>query len=98
MPIWLAARWPNKRPVARALRHDGVFLIDTDDPASLAGIVADAAALGRPFDVVIDHNADEPVDVAAWAAAGATWLLTTFDPFTATVAGAEAVIQAGPPD
>ena len=34
MPIWLAARWPNRRPVARALRHDGVFLIDTDDPGS----------------------------------------------------------------
>ena len=53
MPIWLAARWPNRRPVARALRHDGVFLIDTDDPADLAGIVADARALDRPFDVVV---------------------------------------------
>ena len=98
MPIWLAARWPNRRPVARALRHDGVFLIDTDDPGTLAGIVAEAATLGRPFDVVVDHRDDHPVDVAAWAAAGATWLLTTFDPFTATVAGAEAVIQAGPAD
>ena len=48
MPIWLAARWPNRRPVARALRHDGVFLIDTDDPEALAGIVGRRRRPGPP--------------------------------------------------
>jgi alkanesulfonate monooxygenase SsuD/methylene tetrahydromethanopterin reductase-like flavin-dependent oxidoreductase (luciferase family) len=97
MPIWLAARWPNRRPVARALRHDGVFLIDTDDPSTLVGIVEQAAALDRPFDVVVEHRDDHPADASRWQAAGATWLLTTFDPFTVTVAQAEAVTAAGPP-
>jgi hypothetical protein len=95
MPIWLAARWPNRRPVARALRHDGVFLIDADDPASLAGIVADAAALDRPFDIVVTDEAGP--DAAEWQAAGATWWLAGFDAFESSVAKAEATIDAGPP-
>ena len=73
MPIWLAARWPNRRPVARALRHDGVFLIDTEDPSSLDRVVAEAADLGRPFDVVVQGLPGE--DVAGWRDAGATWWL-----------------------
>ena len=95
MPIWLAARWPNKRPVARALRHDGVFLIDTDDPASLAGLVEQAAALDRPFDIVVEGQPGS--DVSGWEAAGATWWLAEFDPFTATPATVLAAIEAGPP-
>jgi alkanesulfonate monooxygenase SsuD/methylene tetrahydromethanopterin reductase-like flavin-dependent oxidoreductase (luciferase family) len=95
MPIWLAARWPNRRPVERALRHDGVFLIDTADPASLAGIVERAAGLGRPFDIVVEGRPGEQVD--GWAAAGATWWLAQFDAFTATVAAVESAIDAGPP-
>jgi alkanesulfonate monooxygenase SsuD/methylene tetrahydromethanopterin reductase-like flavin-dependent oxidoreductase (luciferase family) len=95
LPIWLAARWPNRRPVARALRHDGVFLIDTDDPASLAGIVEQAAALDRPFDIVVEGAPGG--DVSGWEAAGATWWLAEFDPFTATPATVLAAIEAGPP-
>jgi alkanesulfonate monooxygenase SsuD/methylene tetrahydromethanopterin reductase-like flavin-dependent oxidoreductase (luciferase family) len=95
LPIWLAARWPNRRPVERALRHDGVFLIDTEDPASIAGIVERAAGLGRPFDVVVEG--DPGTDAAAWRAAGATWWLAAFDPFDLTVAAVEAAIDAGPP-
>jgi alkanesulfonate monooxygenase SsuD/methylene tetrahydromethanopterin reductase-like flavin-dependent oxidoreductase (luciferase family) len=95
MPIWLAARWPNRRPVERALRHDGVFLIDTADPASLSGIVERAAGLGRPFDIVVQGWPGD--EVSGWVAAGATWWMAQIDPFTATVAGVEAVIDAGPP-
>lgn len=95
IPLWLAARWPNRRPVERALRHDGVFLIDTDDPADLTGIVARAADLGRPFDVVVEGDPGAPV--SAWERAGATWWLTGFDPAAATVAAVEQVVDAGPP-
>jgi alkanesulfonate monooxygenase SsuD/methylene tetrahydromethanopterin reductase-like flavin-dependent oxidoreductase (luciferase family) len=92
LPIWLAARWPNRRPIARALRHDGIFLIDTQDPAALASIVADA----RPgFDVVVEGSPGS--DVSGWAAAGATWWLAAFDPFTVTVDEVSAVISDGPP-
>jgi alkanesulfonate monooxygenase SsuD/methylene tetrahydromethanopterin reductase-like flavin-dependent oxidoreductase (luciferase family) len=96
MPIWLAARWPNQRPVARALRHDGVFLIDTDDPASLGGIVEQAAALDRPFDIVVQHDDARPAQADRWEEAGATWLLTSFDPFTTTAAAVRRVADAGP--
>lgn len=95
MPIWLAARWPNRRPVARALRHDGVFLIDTDDPASLSGIVTQARAIGRPFDIVVEGSPGDAVD--GWESAGATWWFAAFDPFVVTVAEVEAAIDAGPP-
>lgn len=95
IPLWLAARWPNRRPVERALRHDGVFLIDTDDPADLAGIVARAADLGRPFDVVVEGDPGTRVD--AWEAAGATWWMASFDATAATVAAVERVVDAGPP-
>ena len=95
MPVWLAARWPHRRPVERALRHDGVFLIDTDDPADLSGIVERARALGRPFDVVVQGWPGEPV--AGWEAAGATWWMARFHAFSTTVATVEAAIDAGPP-
>jgi alkanesulfonate monooxygenase SsuD/methylene tetrahydromethanopterin reductase-like flavin-dependent oxidoreductase (luciferase family) len=95
MPIWLAARWPNRRPVARALRHDGVFLIDTDDPSSLDDIVAAAERRDRPFDVVVQGLPG--ADVTGWRAAGATWWLARFDPFDVTVAAVESAIDAGPP-
>ena len=95
LPLWLAARWPNRRPIARALRHDGIFIIDTDDPADLAGIVEQARGLGRPFDVVVEGWPDRPV--RGWEAAGATWWLAQFDPFTATRDHVAAVIAAGPP-
>ena len=29
IPIWVAARWPNRRPLRRAARFDGVFPIDS---------------------------------------------------------------------
>ena len=95
IPIWLAGRWPNKRPIARALRYDGVFLIDTDDPASIAGVGEQAAALDRPFDIVVEGQPG--ADVSGWEAAGATWWLAEFDPFTATPATVLAAIEAGPP-
>jgi alkanesulfonate monooxygenase SsuD/methylene tetrahydromethanopterin reductase-like flavin-dependent oxidoreductase (luciferase family) len=95
IPIWLAARWPHRRPVERALRHDGVFLIDTDRPADIASIAERSLALGRPFDIVVEGWPGDAVD--HWEAAGATWWMARFDPFTTTVAVAEAAIDDGPP-
>jgi alkanesulfonate monooxygenase SsuD/methylene tetrahydromethanopterin reductase-like flavin-dependent oxidoreductase (luciferase family) len=94
LPVWLAGRWPHRRPVERALRHDGLFLIDTAGPADLAAIAERAAGLGRPFDLAVEGRPGEASE--PWAAAGATWWLAQFDPFDLTVAGVEAAIDAGP--
>jgi alkanesulfonate monooxygenase SsuD/methylene tetrahydromethanopterin reductase-like flavin-dependent oxidoreductase (luciferase family) len=97
IPIWLAARWPNRRPVRRAARWDGVFPIDLPGPEAVAELVAEAEALrgpgAGPFDVVVTHRADE--DPAPWAAAGATWCLTGFGS-TPGEDEVRAAIDAGP--
>jgi alkanesulfonate monooxygenase SsuD/methylene tetrahydromethanopterin reductase-like flavin-dependent oxidoreductase (luciferase family) len=80
IPIWLASRWPRRRPVRRAARWDGLFPIDLPAPDALAELVAEVAAVrpadAGPFDVVVANPPD--IDPAPWAAAGATWCLTDF--------------------
>jgi len=98
VPIWLAARWPNRRPLRRAVRYDGVFEIDTAGatPAEVVELVASERGGDlEGFDVVVEgYTLDE---AAAWAAAGATWWLQSFDAFTLTLDGVQRVIEEGPP-
>lgn len=75
IPIWVAARWPNRRPLRRAARHDGVFPIDLPGPEALEEVLAQ---LDRPGEVVVTNPAG--TDPTPWAAAGATWCLTGFGP------------------
>src|SRR3954451_5747716 len=94
IPVWVAARWPNRRPVRRALRWDGIFPIDLPGPEALAELVAEVRA---ERDDGCEGGVDEPVgsDFGPWEAAGATWCLTGFgkDPREAAVREA---IAAGP--
>jgi alkanesulfonate monooxygenase SsuD/methylene tetrahydromethanopterin reductase-like flavin-dependent oxidoreductase (luciferase family) len=97
LPIWIAARWPNPRPLQRAARYDGVFVIEvapSDLPGAVASIEAARPAGRGDFDVVVNDVAG--ADPQPWADAGATWLLTRFDPFTVTAADVRAVITRGP--
>ena len=99
IPVWLAARWPNRRPVRRAARWDGLCPIDLPGPDALAELVEEARAqreeerIGDPFDVVVTNPPDE--GAAPWAAAGATWCLTGFGP-RPTADAVRAAIDAGP--
>jgi alkanesulfonate monooxygenase SsuD/methylene tetrahydromethanopterin reductase-like flavin-dependent oxidoreductase (luciferase family) len=108
VPIWVAARWSNRRPLRRAARFEGLFPIALSSPDQLAemvGVVAEHRLTPTPFDVVVrgapgeDHGpwADCGADPGPWEAAGATWWLVGFDPATMTEAGVRRVIQAGPP-
>ena len=97
IPVWVASRWPNRRPLRRAARWDGLFPIEMPEPAALAELAADVMDLrddpGAPFDLVAEVNpGDEP---GPWEAAGATWVLTSFDqsPLQSEVREA---IEAGP--
>src|SRR3954471_5029308 len=79
IPVWLAARWPNRRPVRRALRWDGLFPIDLPGPDELAELTQEVRA-ERPddaFEIVVTNPAG--TDPGAWEQAGATWCLTGFD-------------------
>jgi alkanesulfonate monooxygenase SsuD/methylene tetrahydromethanopterin reductase-like flavin-dependent oxidoreductase (luciferase family) len=95
LPIWVAARWPNRAPLRRAARHDGVFVIDLE-PRQLPEAVAALQAEGtrEPFEIVV-HDGPQ-AEPGPWADAGASWLLTTFAPFGAEPDDLRRVIRQGP--
>jgi hypothetical protein len=95
--VWLAARYPNRRPVRRAARWDGLFPIDLPGPEALAELVAEVRDLRGPAAGPFDFAAEfEPgADPAPWEQAGATWCLTGFGQ-TPRADDVRAAIAAGP--
>jgi alkanesulfonate monooxygenase SsuD/methylene tetrahydromethanopterin reductase-like flavin-dependent oxidoreductase (luciferase family) len=98
IPVWVAGRWPNRRPLRRAVRWDGFFPIDLPGPQALAELAGELADLrtdaGGPFELVVT---DPPgADWDAWISAGATWCLTGWDS-QPRLAEVRAAIEAGPP-
>ncbi len=97
IPVWVAAVWPHRRPVRRAARLDGLFVIELPGPDALATLVEEIRGLrgsgDGPFDVVVEISPGD--DVAPWERAGASWVLTGFgsEPREAEVGAA---IDAGP--
>ena len=95
IPVWIAVRWPNRRPLARAARWDGIFPIELG-PQHLAHYVDELRALRGGsldgFDVVVTNRPG--ADRAPWEAAGATWCLTGWGP-QPRAADVEAAIDAG---
>jgi alkanesulfonate monooxygenase SsuD/methylene tetrahydromethanopterin reductase-like flavin-dependent oxidoreductase (luciferase family) len=96
IPIWVAARWPNRRPVRRAARWDGLFPIELPGPDALATLVTELEELrpnGAQFDLVAEVSAGD--DPNPWHAAGATWVLTSFDSQPREL-DVRSIIEAGP--
>jgi alkanesulfonate monooxygenase SsuD/methylene tetrahydromethanopterin reductase-like flavin-dependent oxidoreductase (luciferase family) len=99
IPIWAAARWPNRRPLRRAARLDGLFPVDVPEPAALAELAGEIAVqraeegIEGPYDLVVTNDAG--TDPAPWVAAGATWTLIGFGP-QPRLAEVQAAISAGP--
>lgn len=72
-PIWVAAMWPNRRPIARAARYDGVVpLGENGEPAPPEVIRQIAELVGPDREVVAAWL--EGHSAAEYEAAGATWL------------------------
>ena len=97
IPVWVGGVWPNRRPLRRAARWDGLFPDKVPEPDALAELAGEVRELrgeaDSPYDVVI---ANPPgVEPGPWEAAGATWCLTDFGsaPREAEV---REVIAAGP--
>jgi alkanesulfonate monooxygenase SsuD/methylene tetrahydromethanopterin reductase-like flavin-dependent oxidoreductase (luciferase family) len=93
IPVWVAARWPHRRPLRRAARFDGLFPIDLPGPEALAELAGEVRALrgDARFDLVVENPPG--TDPAPWVAAGATWCLTGFD-MQPTRAGVQEAIDA----
>src|SRR5215211_1185558 len=94
IPIWVAARWPHRRPLSRAARFDGLFPIDLPGPEALAALIAELPDPGHPFDVVVTNPAG--TDSEPWVEAGATWCLTGFGPQPTEAEVGEAIDAALP--
>jgi alkanesulfonate monooxygenase SsuD/methylene tetrahydromethanopterin reductase-like flavin-dependent oxidoreductase (luciferase family) len=77
-PVWVAGEWPNRRPVRRALRWDGLFTIGLPGPEALAGLAATIreARPDSPFDLITELPPD--TDLGPWEEAGLTWAVTDF--------------------
>jgi probable F420-dependent oxidoreductase len=113
IPIWIAGRWPARRPFRRAARWDGVFpthrdvgQAETMSPLQLAEIVAYTTAQRRteaPFDVVVEGQTpgrDPATDldtVAAYREAGLTWWIEKLGWFRGPLEAMRGRIDAGPP-
>jgi alkanesulfonate monooxygenase SsuD/methylene tetrahydromethanopterin reductase-like flavin-dependent oxidoreductase (luciferase family) len=96
IPVWVAGEWPNRRPVRRALRWDGLFPVGVPGPdelAELVGEIRQARPVADPFDVVAYLEPGD--DPGPWARAGATWTLTDLSNYPG-LARVREVIDAGP--
>ena len=57
-PVWVAGEWPNRRPVRRALRWDGLFSIGLPGPEALGELARrDPRSPPRRRPVRPDHGA-----------------------------------------
>ena len=94
IPIWVAGAWPNKPPLRRAARWDGVIpmkvggeMLTPDDLRAITAYIGQHRTTADPFAVVMAGSTpgDDPVVgravVAAYAAAGLTWWLEDIHPW-----------------
>jgi alkanesulfonate monooxygenase SsuD/methylene tetrahydromethanopterin reductase-like flavin-dependent oxidoreductase (luciferase family) len=100
IPIWVATRWPHRRPLERAARYDGMFPIEMSGPDDLRVYLEElrdvrvaAGRDGQPYDVVVELAPAD--DTAPWEDAGATWVLDAFGS-TPREEDVRAAIDAGP--
>jgi alkanesulfonate monooxygenase SsuD/methylene tetrahydromethanopterin reductase-like flavin-dependent oxidoreductase (luciferase family) len=94
-PIWIAARYGNRRPLRRAAQHDGVFPIEIEQADQLAEVIAKVTELRggdmSSYDVAIGGR-----DPGPFAAVGATWWCASFSPYDVTLDEVRGVLRDGP--
>ena len=85
IPLWVAGIWPNKAPMRRAARWDGVcpivegHLIQPEEVREMLAYIRQYRSAAEPFDVVIGGYLDnsDPEKAAnvlrSYAEAGVTW-------------------------
>jgi alkanesulfonate monooxygenase SsuD/methylene tetrahydromethanopterin reductase-like flavin-dependent oxidoreductase (luciferase family) len=109
-PIWVAGRWPARRPFQRAARFDGVFPTfdgvghtERPTPEQLGEVVAYVRA-HRPeaagaFDVIVEAQSSGPAPelVEEYARVGLTWWIEKLGWFRGSLDDVRARIDRGPP-
>jgi alkanesulfonate monooxygenase SsuD/methylene tetrahydromethanopterin reductase-like flavin-dependent oxidoreductase (luciferase family) len=97
IPIWVSGNWPNRRPIRRAIRWDGLFPIDLPGPERLAELAEEISQACGGSEDLFDLVVEVPpgADVCSWEAAGATWVLTSIEPQPSNIE-IRKVIEAGP--
>lgn len=98
-PIWVAGIMPNRRPLARARRWDGVVPIGSGGDVTPDELAAYLALEGEPpgpgWDVVAHQKSGVPTQ--EYVEAGATWLIHSGQPTTDDwVAAFTEVVRGGP--
>lgn len=85
IPIWVAGFWPNKAPLRRAARWDGVYpivdgrFVQPDEVREILAYVRQYRTTDAPFDVVVTgymgNKRPEEAEVLlrSYAEAGVTW-------------------------
>jgi alkanesulfonate monooxygenase SsuD/methylene tetrahydromethanopterin reductase-like flavin-dependent oxidoreductase (luciferase family) len=112
LPIWAACSWPHRRPLTRAARLDGCFVIF---PGPRPIPLPDPHAVGTVASVLHDRGARPDADLiiradltatasgvlarqlAALQDTGVTWVLHNFEPSQLEPASVRRVVRAGPP-
>jgi alkanesulfonate monooxygenase SsuD/methylene tetrahydromethanopterin reductase-like flavin-dependent oxidoreductase (luciferase family) len=108
IPIWVAGFWPNKAPLRRAARWDGVFpiveqgIVQPDEVREILAYVRQYRTTDGPFDVTVTgYTGDKPPEEVApllrsYAEAGVTWWQEGFW-WTDTLDIVRERIRQGPP-
>lgn len=100
-PIWVAGKWPNPKPIARAARWDGYIPIMAEGrPQTPDDIRAMVDAIGAPTqrdDFAIVANVHDGAKPAAFVDAGANWLLWSTWPDGDWLDRMEALASSTPP-
>jgi alkanesulfonate monooxygenase SsuD/methylene tetrahydromethanopterin reductase-like flavin-dependent oxidoreductase (luciferase family) len=97
IPVWIAARWPHKAPIRRAMSWDGLFpLFESEGEHELAEINQCMAyvrqlreGIDTPFDLVYAGCPTTPAEnldlalatVSQYQALGFTWWLENINPY-----------------
>ena len=106
-PVWVACMLPFRRALLRAARWDGVVpikvgaggveFLDPDDVASVVDEIGTRRGSLDGFDVVVNPGPPPTSSVLDYAAAGATWWMTSMGEFPGWFDELRAVVDAGPP-
>ena len=112
IPVWVAGKWPNRRPMRRASAWDGAFPIERDgdlsvmmspeDMAEAITYVREHRTSSSPFDFVhAGLLTGDPVTdrraVRQYADVGVTWWLEHVTPTRMDPTELVALIRLGPP-